>query len=663
MSRPSLISILVRTHNDAAFIVRTLDAIAEQVCDYPHEVLVCNDHSTDATEDLIRTRSDVRLVPCPRGAYRPGRTLNALVRAAIGEIVVFNNADAIPLNRQWLQNLVEPLVGGAADATFANQMPRPDATPLVRKDSERAFGDGSVSAAWPRFFSLASSAACRADVLSNPFDEQLLYSEDVEWANRCEGFRRRYCPTALVEHSHNYTDRQLARRFYGEGYADQQIFGDTVPVFPRVMLQAGSEIMRDWAYLLRCHACTVSALGDAVVRRMRQRLSWWRGMCDAARGRPPRFRSTDSAGCVEEPDGAEGACARPRRILFTGVYAAFHGGLERFAAHAAETLRATGCEVTCVGDVPRKLPPFDFVLMQKVPRRLVDLRRLKARYGDRLHFYAHDHDLYCLRRHYYDPFHHPCSRVYSVFPCRLCAAVTRPKWIPRALFRDMSGFLHEMHGVRTLVQGDYMRTNLLKCGFAPSWLRCVPPFWTDDVAAPRTDFMPPDGRGVRALRMLYVGQLVAGKGVHLLIQAASRLTIPFTLTIVGAGRDEAALRSMAARCSAGSVRFEGWRTNVPDYFAVADVVVVPSLWNEPFCMVGAEALAAGVPVVAFNRGGIGDWLKPGVTGIFADSSAEGLADALASLAHPSELARLSRTAVAFVRAHYSTDCFLKGIRS
>ena len=35
------------------------------------------------------------------------------------------------------------------------------------------------------------------------------FSEDVEWANRREGFRRRYCPTALVEHSHNYTDRQL----------------------------------------------------------------------------------------------------------------------------------------------------------------------------------------------------------------------------------------------------------------------------------------------------------------------------------------------------------------------------------------------------------------------------------------------------------------------
>lgn len=138
MSRPSLISILVRTHNDAAFIVRTLDGIAEQVCDYPHEVLVCNDHSTDATEDLIRTRSDVRLVPCPRGAYRPGRTLNALVRAATGEIVVFNNADAIPLNRQWLQNLVEPLVGGGGGCDICKS----DAASGCNATGAEGFGTG-----------------------------------------------------------------------------------------------------------------------------------------------------------------------------------------------------------------------------------------------------------------------------------------------------------------------------------------------------------------------------------------------------------------------------------------------------------------------------------------------------------------------------------------
>jgi glycosyltransferase involved in cell wall biosynthesis len=42
---------------------------------------------------------------------------------------------------------------------------------------------------------------------------------------------------------------------------------------------------------------------------------------------------------------------------------------------------------------------------------------------------------------------------------------------------------------------------------------------------------------------------------------------------------------------------------------------VPSVWPEPFGLVGIEALAAGRPVVASSTGGIGDWLEDGVSGL------------------------------------------------
>ena len=660
-----LVSVLVRCRNDAAFLVRTLDAIAAQECPFAHEVLVCDDCSTDGTDALLRARPEVRLVPRPAGAYRPGRTLNALVRAARGEIVVFNNADAVPLDCHWLANLVAPLADGSADATFANQQPRPDAMPLVRKDSERAFGDGSVSAQWPRFFSLASSAAWRDDLLGHPFDEDLLYSEDVEWANRRADFRRRYVPTARVEHSHNYTSAQLARRFYGEGYAEAQIFGDSVPGLLRVLGGACAEALRDGAYLRRARALSLRAFGAALHRRLVQRVAAWRGLRDATAGRPPRTVSTYARAAMEDAASPvpPTESPRPRRILFTGVSPDRHGGLERFAARAADTLRAAGCTVDCVDDVPRRLGFYDRVVMQKAPRRLADLRRLKLRYGARLRFYAHDHELTCLRRHGYDPLRRPCARTFAPFPCRLCAFATRPSGMLRALTRDQAGFLREMRGVTTFVQGAYMRGRLRANGFAAERLVCVAPFWTDRVRE-RTDFLPVAADGMRPLRLLYVGQLVAGKGVRVLLEAAARLRVPFTLTIVGAGRDERLLRRRAASCPSGVVRFTGWQADVAPFFAAADVVVVPSLWNEPFCLSGVEALAAGVPVVAFDRGGIGDWLKPDETGVFAPPTAEGLARALEGLAaDPARLARLSRTGVAFVRAHYSTAAFVEGILS
>ena len=44
------------------------------------------------------------------------------------------------------------------------------------------------------------------------------------------------------------------------------------------------------------------------------------------------------------------------------------------------------------------------------------------------------------------------------------------------------------------------------------------------------------------------------------------------------------------------------------------MVVVPSVWPEPFGIVGIEAMAYGKPVIAFDVGGISEWLEDGKTG-------------------------------------------------
>lgn len=295
MNECPLVSVLVRTRNDATYIRSTLDAILSQNADFPYEVIVCDNFSSDSTPEIIAGfAGKVRTVPSPKGAYIPGVTLNMFVRAARGEIVVFNNADAVPVNRNWLSGLVAPILKGLADVTFANQLPRADATWLVRKDSERAFGDGHISCKWPRFFSLASSAARRDDLIANPFSETLWYSEDVEWANR-RPMRKLYCPDACVEHSHNYTYAQLSRRFYGEGYSEWKIFRDKIPSSLRVAISIFAETTRDWMYLLRHLSGWRESFG-ALHRRWVQRFSWLQGMRDAAVGNPPRTISTEAQG-------------------------------------------------------------------------------------------------------------------------------------------------------------------------------------------------------------------------------------------------------------------------------------------------------------------------------------------------------------------------------
>ena len=75
---------------------------------------------------------------------------------------------------------------------------------------------------------------------------------------------------------------------------------------------------------------------------------------------------------------------------------------------------------------------------------------------------------------------------------------------------------------------------------------------------------------------------------------------------------------------------------------------VPSLWPEPFGLVGLDAASLGRPAVAFNVGGIKEWLTDGHNGLLVEPSAgeEGLARAMVSLLDdPAERERMGQHAL------------------
>jgi glycosyltransferase involved in cell wall biosynthesis len=75
--------------------------------------------------------------------------------------------------------------------------------------------------------------------------------------------------------------------------------------------------------------------------------------------------------------------------------------------------------------------------------------------------------------------------------------------------------------------------------------------------------------------------------------------------------------------------------------------VVPSLWPEPFALIGLEAAALGIPSVAFDVGGIRQWLDSGRSGQLVDpaSGSQGLGAAMAALlADPALVSRLGAQA-------------------
>ena len=246
------VSIVIRSHNDIEFISDTLkELLAQDFQDF--EIISCDDASTDGTAEIIASFPQVIRLERPEGRYVPGKTLNRAIPQCHGDIIVFNNADAVPCRHDYLSKLLAPMLeDDSVIAVFGNQLPRDDAQALVRKDSERAFGDGKISANWRNFFSLASSAIRRQALLDYPFDEGIQYSEDIEWTwrSRQRGERIVYCPEAFVKHSHNYTIRQLWVRFFNEGRADGRIYGEIPPLFA-CCRRFAMECARDAIYLLK----------------------------------------------------------------------------------------------------------------------------------------------------------------------------------------------------------------------------------------------------------------------------------------------------------------------------------------------------------------------------------------------------------------------------
>jgi glycosyltransferase involved in cell wall biosynthesis len=119
------------------------------------------------------------------------------------------------------------------------------------------------------------------------------------------------------------------------------------------------------------------------------------------------------------------------------------------------------------------------------------------------------------------------------------------------------------------------------------------------------------------VRLLYSGQLHEYKGVHLAISALHQLEQQqpgrYQLSIAGTGPEEYVqrLRSQAESLNLSSlVQFEGLvpRTDMARHYRENDILLMTSLWEEPFGLTHLESMASGTPVISTFRGGMKEFL-------------------------------------------------------
>lgn len=120
------------------------------------------------------------------------------------------------------------------------------------------------------------------------------------------------------------------------------------------------------------------------------------------------------------------------------------------------------------------------------------------------------------------------------------------------------------------------------------------------------------------LRLGFLGRVEANKGIHVLLEAMRGLdTGEFTLLVAGHGEPQY-LRELRASYPLANVEYLGVVPDPLEFFAAIDALIAPSVYEETFGMSTAEALAAGVPVVAANRGALPELIQRDVTGWLFD---------------------------------------------
>ena len=323
---------------------------------------------------------------------------------------------------------------------------------------------------------------------------------------------------------------------------------------------------------------------------------------------------------------------RRLRVLFLTGFPAIGGPLPKLAPIMVEGLLRAGCEVAEEGWSAHSAAPESVAV--KVRDRSRDLSHVRSRvrsWHPDVVFVATTHDWPALMRDVPLALALP-SRMPLVlhFHGSKCDELGPPG---RGAFTALSGWLVDHASAVLLLSKEEYVIWRRTCPRARFELVTNP--YVPSVSRPKTR-APAAGAIIRPSTLLYVGRLVAEKGVFELLDALSiaRRSQSCRLVMAGVGPAEGDVRRRISLLGlADDVELRGYVTGneLSRAYRDADIFVLPS-YREGFPLVVMEAMDYGLPVVTSPIRGCADHLVPNVNALFAPPrNAEALAAVLLRL--------------------------------
>lgn len=350
--------------------------------------------------------------------------------------------------------------------------------------------------------------------------------------------------------------------------------------------------------------------------------------------------------------------APPLRVLIATDRLSLRGGADQHLLDVIASLRRRGCAVVvaCGRLEPDAVPEGIAVHRVRALARMISGRRQLDRLSpliaeaDVVHVQnvmnptalarltqsgkavvtIQDHRVFCPGPGKTLPDGAACGVVMSEEACAGCLPDVEYRAQVVALTQARRALLE---GARLVVLSDYMAAELAAVGLPGAAV--IPPW-----IAP-TDHTPQPGEG-----FLMGGRLVVHKGIERALAAWQAADTTMPLSVAGAG-------PLAESLS--GVRALSWlpRPALLEVMAASRALLFPSRWQEPFGILGLQALSVGTPVILFPSGGTGDWSAAGCVSV--GSVAEMAAAISALSADPDRAVALGAAGQAAVRARFSED--------
>ncbi len=239
------------------------------------------------------------------------------------------------------------------------------------------------------------------------------------------------------------------------------------------------------------------------------------------------------------------------------------------------------------------------------------------RWGANRHAVAtvHDHRGFCPGRGKLTLAGRPCTVPMSAQECADCFDNPVYALASTARAEERRDALAAM--ATLTVVSHYMKRELIAAGIGGQRIHVIPTFVHGLDVEAKADGPP---------CALFAGRLVDAKGPSAALEAWRRASIQgLPLVLAGTG-------AMRTPLEARGCDVLGWVSHekMSALYRRAEVLIMPSRWQEPFGIVGLEALYMGVPVAAWESGGVSEW-HPGGRALVRWGDVDGLASAIADV--------------------------------